>query len=339
VIRDVAELDQRLSEPTPAVIELLRELDGDLLVLGAGGKMGLSLTAMASRAAGTAGKRRRVVAASRFVSEEQRSRFEAFGVETVRANLFHSADLKSLPDARNVVFMVGAKFGTAGNAGFTWATNSFLPGAVCQRFPKSRIVAFSTGNVYGLSPVAHGGSQETDELRPVGEYAWSALGRERVFDYFSRESSIPLAIIRLNYATELRYGVLVDLARQVHRGEPVDVGMGSFNVIWQRDACAMSLLALLHVQSPPLVLNVTGPEVLKVRDVAAWFGKRFGREVRFAGVESDTALLSNAGRAFALFGQPTVAAEEMFEWVAAWIESGGPLLDKPTHFSSRDGVF
>lgn len=339
MFQDVMELDRRLGEPTPAVVEFFRELGGDLLLVGAGGKMGLSLAGMAARAAAEAGGRSRVFAASRFSSAEQRAKFDAFGITTIRADLFNPEDVQRLPDVANVIHMIGAKFGTIDNAGFTWATNAYLPTVTCRRFPKSRIAAFSTGNVYAFSPVARGGSLESDPLQPLGEYPWSAVARERMFDYFSRELSIPVSIIRLNYSTELRYGVLVDIATQVHRQQPVDVSMGYFNVIWQQDACAMSLLSLAHAATPPFVMNLTGPETLRVRDVATWFARRFDRPVTFAGQESDTALLSNSSRAFELFGQPTVKAEEMFEWVASWIESGGPLLNKPTHFGTRDGIY
>jgi nucleoside-diphosphate-sugar epimerase len=210
---------------------------------------------------------------------------------------------------------------------------------VSLRFRRSRIVAFSTGNVYGLTPVHLGGSRETDALEPVGDYAMSCVGRERIFEHFSRTLGIPMAIIRLNYATEMRYGVLVDLARRVQAGQTIDLGMGHFNAIWQADANAMALAAFAHVATPPFVLNVAGPEVLSVRRVAEEFVDRFGRPVAFQGSEAPTALLSNAQKAFRLFGYPRVPAQKLIDWIAAWVQRGGESLGKPTHFEVRDGRF
>jgi nucleoside-diphosphate-sugar epimerase len=333
------ELDDRLSEPTAGVVEFLKRSEGDFLVLGAGGKMGLHLAAMLRRGLEAVGSGRRVIAASRFSSETQRQEFVDRGIETERCDVLNSSQLNSLPDVANVYVMIGTKFGTSGQESRTWATNCYLPGPVCQRFSKSRIAAFSTGNVYGLSEVERGGSLETDRLNPVGEYAMTALGRERMYEFFSQALSIPVTLIRLNYSCELRYGVLVDIAQQVLAGEPVDVSMGSFNVIWQRDACAMSIQSLALASTPARPFNVTGPETLSIREVARAFGERMKKPVTFIGEEAATALLNNAQQAFDLYGRPGVTAEQMVDWISEWLLAGGGTLGKPTHFSSRSGDF
>ena len=231
------------------------------------------------------------------------------------------------------------KFGTSGQEATTWARNVYLPGMVCERYRQSRIVAYSTGNVYPLTPVERGGSVESDPPGPVGEYAMSCLGRERMFAHFSQTFGTPVALLRLNYANEMRYGTLVDLAQKVMAGETIDLGMGHFNAIWQGDNNAMTLRAFDHVASPPLVLNVTGPQTLSVRSVAEEFGRLLQKPVKFAGSESPDALLSNASKAFGLFGRPRVSEEQMIRWVADWQRRGGPTLNKPTHFEARDGKF
>lgn len=332
------ELDTLLSEPTPGVIGTLGRLPGDLLVLGAAGKMGPSLARMARRASDAAGVRRRVIAVSRF-SSGSTAEFEEHGIETVRCDLQDADAVERLPDAPLVVYMAGRKFGSTGDESATWAMNSYLPGVVCRRYRQSRIVAFSTGNVYPFTRPAQGGSREEDALGPVGEYAMSCLGRERVFEYFSRSLGIPLGIIRLNYACDLRYGVLVDLAHRILAGEPVDVSMGYFNTIWQGDANAMTLRAFDHVAVPPWVVNVTGPELLSVRAVSARLGQLLDRPVRFTGTEAETALLSNASLALEVLGPLRVDAERLITWVADWVARGGRALGKPTHFEVRDGKF
>jgi nucleoside-diphosphate-sugar epimerase len=335
----VRALDDELSSPTEGVLQFLKSLDGDVLVLGAGGKMGLHLAAMLRRGFDALGRSQRVIAVSRFSSESQEREFVERGVETLRCDLLDPKQLAALPTVPNVYVMVGTKFGTSGQEGRTWATNCFLPGLVCQRFAGSRIAAFSTGNVYGLTDVSRGGSLESDRLQPVGEYAMTAVGRERMYDHFSRTLGIPVTLIRLNYSCELRYGVLVDIAQQVLAGEPVDVSMGFFNVIWQRDACAMSIQSLGLAASPAAPLNLTGPEVLRIRDVAARFGELMKRPVRYAGEEATTALLSHARRAMELYGRPEVSAEAMIDRISKWLLDGGPTLGKPTHFASRSGEF
>jgi nucleoside-diphosphate-sugar epimerase len=261
------------------------------------------------------------------------------GIETLRGDLLDEDCLARLPEAPNVIFMAGMKFGSTGAEAATWAMNSYLPGLVARRFRRSRIIAFSTGNVYGLVPVEEGGSREADAPQPVGEYAMSCLGRERVFEHFSRFHETPMALIRLNYACDLRYGVLVDLAQQVWAGHPVDLTMGHFNTIWQGDANAMTLLAFRHAAAPPLVVNVTGPERLSVREVCVELGRLMNRKVSLVGAEAPNALLSDASTAIKLFGPPRVSAQELLAAVADWVMRGGATLGKPTHFESRDGRF
>jgi hypothetical protein len=293
-IRDLEHLDELLSDPTPLVVDVMRRLQGDIVVLGVGGKMGPSLARMARRASEAAGVRRRVFGASRFSSPSLPDRLRAWDLEPVTCDLLDRAQVAGLPDAPNVIFMSGMKFGSTGQEARTWAMNAYVPGLVCERYRGSRIVAFSSGNVYGLTPVRSGGSVETDEPAPLGDYAMSCLGRERMFEHFSRESDQPMALIRLNYAVEMRYGVLVDLARKVFAGQVIDLSMGTFNCIWQGDANAQTLAAFGHLSAPPNLLNVTGPETLGVRRVCEDFGRLFGKVPRFAGVEADDALLSNS---------------------------------------------
>jgi nucleoside-diphosphate-sugar epimerase len=331
-------LEELLSEPPPAVVEAMGRLDGDIILLGVAGKMGPTLARMARRASDEAGVRRRVIGVSRFSSGGEEA-LQAHGVETIRCDLLDEDDVARLPDAANVVFLAGMKFGATGNEPAAWAMNSYLPGVVCRKYRHSRVVAFSTGNVYGLTAVEGGGSREGDEPRPVGEYAMSCLGRERVFEYFSRKFAIPMGILRLNYACELRYGVLVDIAQRVRDGQPVELGMGHFNVIWQGDANAMALRAFGRLATPPWVVNVTGPERLSVRAVGEQFGRLLGKPVRFAGTEARTALLSDARAGLGRLDPPRLPAQRLIEWVADWVARGGTSLGKPTHFESRDGRF
>src|SRR5262249_39858735 len=259
-IQTVDQLEELLSDPTEPVVELMRRLQGDIVLLGVAGEIGPSLARMARRATDLAGVRRRIIGVSRFSDPEEQARFHAHGVETIRCDLLDEPAVARLPRAPNVIYLAGLKFGSTEDAARTWAMNAYLPSIVCKAYRDSRIVAFSTGTVYGLTPRSTGGSRETDSPQPGGEYAMSCLGRERLFEHFSRAWNIPLALIRLFYACELRYGVLVDLARKIHSGDPIDLSMGCFNIIWQGDCNAMTLLALDHVASPPFVLNVTGPE-------------------------------------------------------------------------------
>jgi nucleoside-diphosphate-sugar epimerase len=335
----LADLEERLSRPTPAVIEMMQRLPGDIIVLGAAGKMGPSLARMAKRASDEAGTPRRVIAVSRFSSPGSAEEFRQHGIDVIASDLLAANAVAYLPHAPNVLYMAGMKFGSSGQESMTWAMNAWLPGLVCERYHRSRIAAFSTGNVYGLVPVEGGGSQEEDALNPKGEYAMSCLGRERIFEHFSQTRGTPISIIRLNYACDLRYGVMVDIARQVWNGEPVNVRMGYFNTIWQGDANALSLLSLAKAQTPPWVVNLTGTTTLRVREVAHRFGELFGKPVKIEGQEAPDALLSNPYRSFVELGIPFIRDEELMEWVASWVSHGGESLGKPTHYESRDGKF
>jgi nucleoside-diphosphate-sugar epimerase len=338
-IRDVDHLEDLLSEPSTAAVDALRSLDGDIVVLGVGGKMGPTLARMVRRALDAARKPGRVVGVARFSSAAARESLERHGVETIRCDLLDEDALARLPDAPNVVFMAGRKFGSTGDEPLTWAMNTHVPALVCRRYRGSRIVAFSTGNVYGLTRAGVGGSREDDTLAPAGEYAMSCLGRERLFQYFSRTDRTPVAILRLNYATEMRYGVLVDLARRVFDREPIDVTMGYCNVIWQGDANAMALAAFAHTSSPALVVNVAGAGELSVRDTCLELGRLLKATPAFTGREAPDALLSNGVRGWELLGRPRVDTPRLLAWTADWVARGGASLDKPTHFGSRSGRF
>ena len=339
VIRDTAALDHLLSEPSDAAIEAIRRAPGDVLVLGAAGKMGPTLARMVRRAMDANGLSSRVIAVARFSSPHLRDALQSHGVETIQSDLLRADQVAALPYAPNVIFMAGRKFGSTGDEPLTWAMNTHVPAVVCERFRNSRIVAFSTGNVYGLARRGRGGSREDDVPAPVGEYAMSCLGRERMFEYFSRAHGTPAVILRLNYAVEMRYGVLVDVATRVARGEPVDVSMGYVNVIWQGDANAMAIAALAHATAPPLIVNVAGPEELSVRTIAEALARMMGTTATLAGTELEDALLSNGSRGYDILGRPTVDSARLMAWTADWIRRGGESLGKPTHFESRAGRF
>ena len=338
-IADEAHLETLLSEPTEHVVETLARVDGDIIVLGVGGKMGPTLARMARRAADLAGSARRVIGVSRFTTSSQETALHAHGVETIRCDLLDEDAVKGLPAAPNVIFMAGRKFGSTGGESLTWAMNCLVPAAACRRYASSRIVAFSTGNVYGLTGVGLKGSREQDIPQPVGEYAMSCLGRERVFEHFSRTHGTQVALLRLNYAVEMRYGILVDLAHQVLSGATVDLAMGYVNVIWQADANAMALAALAHAASPPLVVNVAGPEELSVRRATEALARAFGKPVTFAGIESPDALLSNGVLGWSLLGPTRVDTARLIDWTADWMSRGQTTSGKPTHFESRAGRF
>lgn len=333
------ELADQLSRPYPEDVEFAGELAGDVMILGAGGKMGPSLTRRIVRASEDAGVDRSVYAVSRFSSPGVETKLQNYGAETIQADLMDDGALESLPSVANVIYMVGMKFGASGQKPTTWAINSYLPGRVARRFADSRIVAFSTGNVYGPLPVESGGPTETDEVDPIGEYAQSCLGRERVFQYFSHRNDTPITLFRLNYAIELRYGVLLDIAKKVYAGEPLPLAMGYVNVIWEGDANSICFRSLDIADSPAEILNVTGEEVLSVRRLAERFADRFDTDVTFEGEEMDTALLNDASRCHERFGSPKVSVDRMNELVASWVEQGGTTMGKPTKFHVRDGDF
>ena len=333
------ELEEFLSRPTPSVIDALRRTPGDVIVLGAGGKMGPSLTSMLRRAATEIGDGRAIIAVSRFSSDAAARHLERQGVTVVRADLGDRTAIAGLPDAPNVVYMAGQKFGTRDLPSLTWAVNTLLPAMVAERFAGSRIVAFSTGNVYPLSAVEGTASRESDPLTPIGEYANSCVGRERVLEHVSRTAGARIAIVRLNYAVDLRYGVLVDIAHHLVASEPVKLGMGYVNVIWQGDANAQAIQCLEHAASPPFVVNVTGAERLSVRQAATRLAELLGVTATFEGIEAPDALLSDTTRAQSLFGAPTVSTDALIEWVASWVARGGTRLGKATKFEVRDGRY
>ncbi len=338
-IETVEQLEHLLSEPDDRDIAAVSGYTGDLLILGAAGKMGPTLAKMARCAVTRSGAARRVIAVSRFSDASVRSDLMKCGIETIACDLLEPGALAQLPDTENVIFMAGRKFGTEEDAHLTWAANTYLPGLVAERYRSSRIVVFSTGNVYPLQPPGSGGATESTPVAPVGEYAQAALGRERMFEYGSAKWGTPVVILRLNYAVELRYGVLVDIAWSVFNRRPVDLRTGQVNVIWQQDANSVCLRSLAHCQCPPLILNVTGPETLSVRWIAQEFGRRFRVPPIFADEETGCALLSDATKMCTLFGSPRVGPSEMIDWIAHWISKGGALLNKPTHFEVQDGKF
>lgn len=335
----VEALEELLSRPTPELIRAMGELSGDILVLGVGGKMGPTLARMARRASDEAGVARRVIGVSRFSAPDLEPRLRAWNVETIRGDLLDRAVLDALPDVENVVFMAGMKFGATENPALTWAMNCHLPALVGERFGRSRLAVFSSGNIYGMTSESGGGSVESDPLAPIGEYASTVLGRERIFEYFSRRHDTPLVLLRLNYAVELRYGVLVDLAKRIMAGKPIDVSIGSANVIWQAEANAMALQALQVATSPPRVLNLAGPEFFRIRDVGQRLSELLDKPVQFTGRESGAAFLSNASASHDLFHRPSVTVDQMIRWTADWVGRGGDDLGKPTHFESRDGKY
>jgi nucleoside-diphosphate-sugar epimerase len=338
-IDSVEELDERLAAPSAQDQEAMRTLPGDIIILGAGGKMGPSLAKRVKRASQAAGVTRRVIAASRFSDPDIVSEFERSEIEVLRCDFLRREEVARLPASENVLFLSGRKFGSSDRPDLTWAMNTIVPANVALHYRESRFVAFSTGNVYAFVKAGTSGSVETDEPMPVGEYAQSCLGRERVFEYTSREYGTPCLIFRLNYAVDLRYGVLVDIARRVYAQQPVDLTVGWFNAIWQGDANSYALRSLELAASPPEVLNVTGPEKISVREVAEFYGRVFQRKPLFQGAESGCALLSDAALCHRLLGPPEVSLETLLEWVGHWTANGSPTLNKPTKFEVADGRF
>jgi nucleoside-diphosphate-sugar epimerase len=339
IIENERQLEEKLSTPNSPDVEMARRLPGDVIVLGAGGKMGPSLAKLARRASDAAGTNRRVFAVSRFSNPQSRDELETSGVETISCDLLDRDEVAKLPDCENVLFLAGRKFGSSDRSDITWAMNTVVPANAAWRYGDSRMIVFSTGNVYQFVSADSGGSVETDEPQPRGEYAQSCLGRERVFEYFSRERGTRCLIFRLNYAVDLRYGTLVDIARKVYDGLPIDLGIGYFNTIWQGDANSYALRSLELCESPPRFLNVTGPEIIATCEAAEFFARRFGREAVFSGKDSGVALLNNASLCRRLLGEASVKLEELMEWVAGWVEIGGRSLNQPTKFEVSDGKF
>jgi nucleoside-diphosphate-sugar epimerase len=338
-IETAEQLDNLLTLPNEADIAFAGRLRGDVMILGAGGKMGPTLAKRFRRASDAAGSSRRLLAVSRFQSGDAGREFETAGIEIASCDLLDSGDVAALPVIENVLFLAGRKFGSSGDPDVTWAMNTLVPGNIARHFRDSRIVAFSTGNVYPFVAVERGGCLESDETAPRGEYAQSCLGRERIFEYYSKQFGTACLIFRLNYAIDLRYGVLVDIARHVYEGSPVEVSVPAVNVIWQGDANSYAMRSLELCESPPRYLNVTGPETISVRRAAEYFAKRFGRTLHLAGESEEVALLSNAGACHAALGYPEISAAQLMEWVARWIEIGGASLHKATKFQVIDGKF
>jgi len=333
------QLNHVLTQPSEADVAFASRLRGDTMVLGAGGKMGPTLAQRLLKALRGAGRSSRVIAVSRFGSPQALHELQDAGVEALSCDLLDPEAVRGLPRVENVLFLAGRKFGSAGDPDLTWAMNTIVPAQVAQHFRESRIVVFSTGNVYPFVSPERGGCVETDAPAPVGEYAQSCLGRERVFEYFSRKFTTPCLIFRLNYAIDLRYGVLVDVARHVYNGEPVDLSVPAVNVLWQGDANSYAMRSLELCETPARILNVTGPETIQVLRAAEFFARRFDRKLLVTGESKGVALLNNAGACHAALGYPSVSADELMEAVAVWIESGGANLNKATKFQVTDGKF
>jgi nucleoside-diphosphate-sugar epimerase len=337
-VADEQALEELLSRPSAADVDFARSLEGDVVVLGAGGKMGPSLARRVRRAFAEAGVARRVMAVARFSEPGLAERLREDGIDAISCDLLDPAQVARLPKAANVLFLAGRKFGSSERPDLTWVHNVIVPSIVATHFRDSRIVVFSSGNVYPLVPPSSTGSTETDRVDPVGEYAQTCVGRERIFEHAARERGTPCLLFRLFYAVDLRYGTLVDLARTVLAGEAVDLRAAHVNAIWQGDANSYALRALSLCESPPLSLVVTGPEIVSVQAVAEGFGRRFGRPVRFTGAPGP-AVLGDSSRCTSLLGPPEVDLERLCDWVASWVSHGGRSLGKPTHFESTDGRF
>jgi nucleoside-diphosphate-sugar epimerase len=334
-IADIAALDELLCRPSQALIDDLEKVDGDIMILGVAGKMGPTLAGLAKVAL----PRRRVIGVARFSDPRSKAWLEARGVETISCDLLDEAAIKALPQAQNIVFMAGRKFGAEGDLSLTWAMNAHVPALVAQAFRNSRIVAFSTGCVYPFVKVDGKGADESLAPDPPGEYAQSCVGRERMFEYFSRQFATPGRLFRLNYAIDMRYGVLHDIATKILGGKPIDVSLGHVNFIWQGDAAAQALRCLAHCDTPTSPINVSGHEILAVRDLAAKLGARLGRDPVIVGTEQPTAWLTDTSQATRLFGLPVVDTEQLIAWTADWVARAMPSLGKPTKYEVRDGRY
>jgi len=338
-MRNIESVYKKLLEPSADLIEDIATIDGDIIVLGIGGKMGPGLARVAKQAIDKAGINKKIIGVARFSEPGLQEQLNSEGIETISADLLNEDDLQALPQEKNVLYLAGTKFGTTGKESLTWAMNSYLPGRVAQKFKNSRIVVFSTGNVYPLVPVVSGGATEDLPPEPIGEYAQSCLGRERIFQYFSLKNNTPVLIYRLNYANDVTYGVLHEIAKSVKENQPVDLSMGTASVIWQGDANEIAIRCLKHCSAPAKILNVTGPETVSLRWLAEQFGKMLGVTPEFINEERSTSFLSNAAESFRLFGYPKVTLKQMMEVILEWLNEGGKTLNKPTHFSERKGKY
>ena len=334
-IPDVAALDELLCRPSQALIDDLNKVAGDIMILGVAGKMGPTLAGLAKAALPD----RRIIGVARFSEASAKAWLEARGVETLTCDLLDEAAIRRLPKVSNVIFMAGRKFGAEGDLSLTWAMNAHVPALVAQAFAGSRIVAFSTGCVYPFVPVSGKGADEAVPPNPPGEYAQSCVGRERMFEYFSRKFKTPGRLFRLNYAIDMRYGVLHDIATKIVHNQPIDVSLGHVNFIWQGDASAQALRCLAYCDAPTSPINVSGPEILAVRDLAAKLGARLGRKPIIVGKEEPTAWITDTSQAVKMFGRPIVDSEKLIDWTADWIARSMPSLGKPTKYEVRDGRY
>lgn len=336
---NLASLEHQLLAPSTALIEDIKKIQGDIIFLGIGGKMGPSMAKLAIRAIQAAGIDKKVIGVSRFSTNELQQELEDLGIRTIACDLLDPEQLKELPQVPNVIYLAGHKFGTTGNEDFTWAMNTYLPGMIASHFKKSNIVAFSSGNVLPFVPISQAGVSEETTPEPVGEYAQSCLGRERMFEYFAKKNNTPTLIYRLNYAVDFRYGVLVEIAKAVKAQLPIDLTTENVNVIWQGDANEIALRSLLHCQTPAKILNVTGPEILSIRWIAERFAEHFQTSPIYINAPAGTALLNNASECHRLFGYPRTTIREAIDITAHWLMSGGELWNKDTHFQERKGKF
>lgn len=338
-MRTTADLDEFMCRPSNALIDDIRKINGDIMVLGAGGKMGPTLCKLAVNAIKQAGLSKKIYAVSRFTNSIHSENLESYGVIVIKADLLDENSLSSLPDVPNIIYMAGRKFGTSDDQSLTWVMNVYLPGRIAEKFKNSRIVVFSTGNVYPFTDIDSGGSTENSPVGPVGIYAQSCLGRENIFRYFSNKYNTPMLMFRLNYAIDLRYGILLEIAKTVKSGKPLDITTGYFNVVWQGYANEIAIRSLPHCESPIRILNVTGFETVSAKETAYKFASYFNTTAVFTGSEQSTALLSNASKCMKLFGKPSVSLDEMISMIADWIKNEGETISKPTHFQERDGKF
>lgn len=339
-MRTLQSIEDMMNTPSSTLIEDIKNLEGDVIILGVSGKIGYNLSILLTKALKEAGKTNKVIGVARFSDGvKTRAKFDALGIETIVCDFMDDASLKSLPQVENVIFMAGYKFGTSGNEDYTWAINSYLPGKVAEHYKDSKIVVFSTGCVYPLVDITGAAPSEEDPLGAVGEYAQSCLGRERIFEYFSKKNHTPMLIFRLNYAIDVRYGVLLELAQTIYQDQPIDLTMGQVNVVWQPDVSEAAIRSLLHTQVPANILNYTGPETLSVRWISERMAEKMGKTVSFVSEEATTALLNNASKAHELFGYPKTTIREMIDIVCEWVMLGGGVDDKPTHFQEREGRY
>ena len=333
-------LNEMLTTPSANLIEDVKKIKGDIMVLGAGGKMGPTLCILAKNAIRAAGIEKKVIAVSRFSDPVALDLLHSNGVETISADLLDRDNLEALPEVENIIFMAGRKFGTDGGTEYlTWAMNATLPALVAYKFKKSNIVVFSSGNIYPIVPLSHGGCSENEKVAPIGEYAQSVLARERAFEYAAKEYGTKVFIYRLNFAVDLRYGVIFDCAKKIIDGTPISLTTPCFNFIWQGSANEIAIRGLLHCESPMRIMNVTGPETVSIKETSIKLGKYLGKEPVFEGEEGNTAYLNNAGLAMETFGYPEVSAETLIKWQAEYILDGGRTIDKPTHFEERKGSY